>query len=772
MSFNGSLGEINYLELNKEIAQTATAIFVYDTSKDSDGGAWRHRTQNTSWYNETLNTSIRGSRREFPSVAVIVGTSTSVKIYDADDATLPMWMESNVNTSIFHENNVNSIYALNGKICICSNPYDFYVVDMIKDTSDEHSNNSKSIRKDISQRDNLSGTIRVLTDTTKGIQSRWTLATAMTVLPDAPIDPETNLPIPTIAVGTGQNGTTNAGLSIIKHDGNVYRFRFTGNNGGYYYSACDNVFFDENILYFSMDTYGVQRSLLRIDVNNWNSNIDLSGYVVPDNTYAFIQSTNYQNLLSPFRDNWFTKIQKIQKNSIATDAGLVFFYDKDPSTNNPKSNSGVCAITSEYNSGWMHGNIKGAFLADTDATNITGTELITNGTFDTDTSGWSVGNGGTISVDAQRLKIQNSPTQISAFASQGITTESGKEYAVSFTVEDATSSPAWMRVGTSNAGVNLLNQNFNGAGSHIFKFTATSSNTYITLMVSVGIVSRYTIVDNISVRSIDNDRSHNNKPLQVFGSITKSPVASGAELVAYSGFSASNYLKRPYPTDMDAGSGSYSIMLWEKFTTPGSGAGSACALGASDGSEQMIVYLSSNYGVYFDYGGTAAYVYITDGNKRNEVINGKWHFIVCQVSAGEIGEIYVNGVKQGTSNNATASNPLPFDSTYNFYVGCGRGDGSLPFPGSLALVRHSHTKLTADQIKKIYDDEKELFKYDANCTLTGGDTVLDLAHDTKTNLYHVATTTGRCTFSGLRRVDETATSTSLISASNGLIIEQ
>ena len=51
---------------------TAVDVFVYDTRKDSDGGAWRKRTQNTSWYNETLNTSTRGARKEFPSVAVIV----------------------------------------------------------------------------------------------------------------------------------------------------------------------------------------------------------------------------------------------------------------------------------------------------------------------------------------------------------------------------------------------------------------------------------------------------------------------------------------------------------------------------------------------------------------------------------------------------------------------------------------------------------------------------------------------------------------------------
>ena len=32
-----------------------TAMFVYDTSKDSDGGAWTEKCQHTSWYNEPIN---------------------------------------------------------------------------------------------------------------------------------------------------------------------------------------------------------------------------------------------------------------------------------------------------------------------------------------------------------------------------------------------------------------------------------------------------------------------------------------------------------------------------------------------------------------------------------------------------------------------------------------------------------------------------------------------------------------------------------------------
>ena len=45
--------ELDLTAISSSISDTAVDVFVYDTRKDSDGGAWRKRTQNTSWYNET-----------------------------------------------------------------------------------------------------------------------------------------------------------------------------------------------------------------------------------------------------------------------------------------------------------------------------------------------------------------------------------------------------------------------------------------------------------------------------------------------------------------------------------------------------------------------------------------------------------------------------------------------------------------------------------------------------------------------------------------------
>src|SRR5210317_2459947 len=62
-------------------AVTAVDVFIYDTSKDSDGGAWRHRCAGTTWYREPQNTATRGARREFPAVVALVLEKGKLTIY-------------------------------------------------------------------------------------------------------------------------------------------------------------------------------------------------------------------------------------------------------------------------------------------------------------------------------------------------------------------------------------------------------------------------------------------------------------------------------------------------------------------------------------------------------------------------------------------------------------------------------------------------------------------------------------------------------------------
>ena len=93
---------------------------------------------------------------------------------------------------------------------------------------------------------------------------------------------------------------------------------------------------------------------------------------------------------------------------------------------------------------------------------------------------------------------------------------------------------------------------------------------------------------------------------------------------------------------------------------------------------------------------------------------------------------------------------------------------------SLALWRVSATGPSAEQIKKIYNDEKHLFQENAKATLYGssGSAVTALAYDDEKELLHTGTSAGRSVFQGLTRIDNTTDAVgAAISASNGMVAE-
>ena len=216
----------NISEINSEIAATATDVFVYDTSKDSDGGEWRKRAINTSWYKEALNTPTRGGRKEFPAVAVLVLEAGKLTIYDGDDPDLPMWMVFNNTGSgigIFGRSlsTRTSVKMLNGLLVIggsySSAHFEaFSHINFITEKCQQTNNVGTVVfNNNISQRGEAS--------TYRNDESSFTFVNisrvnevAMTVLPNAPIDEVSGLPIPTIAAAT------DGGVTVIRETNRAF----------------------------------------------------------------------------------------------------------------------------------------------------------------------------------------------------------------------------------------------------------------------------------------------------------------------------------------------------------------------------------------------------------------------------------------------------------------------------------------------------------------------------------------------------------------------
>jgi hypothetical protein len=427
-------------------------------------------------------------------------------------------------------------------------------------------------------------------------------------------------------------------------------------------------------------------------------------------------------------------------------------------------------VTSSWTSGYVVGKIKGAFLSDTDTTNVTaGSNYVTNGTFDTDsdwikynnTTVWTI-SGGTASMSATASYLPLYQYNL------GLTT--GKRYVASV---DVTAISGQLKFDTARsdgssidgaAGVIITT-----TGTHTFTFTAQSDQDGIGIARDASINSSCTI-DNISIYELqEQDRSVNNNGLQVFGTVTKSAVATGAELVAYSGFSGSNYLQQPVNSDFEFGTGDWAFYGWHNNPTSASGSGTMFEIGrdTSSGDHIGMRYDGNNYELFISDDSFSS----QDVAEYAETPNGEWKF-VCGLRRGSQIEIYSDGVLKTTTNIVNATNDLGDNQSYLRFGN--RTYINQPWDGSLALWRVSKTAPSPEQIRKIYEDERVLFQENAACTLYGSsDAVTALAYDEDLQLLHVGTSSGRSDFQGLRRINNTTTAvTTAISASNGLVAEQ
>ena len=92
----------------------------------------------------------------------------------------------------------------------------------------------------------------------------------------------------------------------------------------------------------------------------------------------------------------------------------------------------------------------------------------------------------------------------------------------------------------------------------------------------------------------------------------------------------------------------------------------------------------------------------------------------------------------------------------------------------MALLRIGKNPPSAEQIREIYNDERNLYNENAKCTLYGAsDAITALGFDDTNGVLHAGTSSGRSDFRGLNRINNTTTAvTTAISASNELVAEQ
>ena len=756
LAYQDSVGEINLDKIKERTSDTATDIFVYDTRKDSDGGAWRHRTQNTSWYNEGASAT-RGARKEFPVVAVVVATTDTYTIYDGDDPNLPMWMvfESDGSSGArIARSGTSAITMLNGLMCATrsGSQRGAGFASFIDDTGYQISNGGKVL--DIGGRDGLIN--RNVTGSFSDTDSSYALAgngtcydVAMTVLPNASINSATGLPIPTIAIGH------NSGVSIITDSPSGVVYDLTAN------AEANDV---AEVAFLSDNRYSFATT-----ANNerwWVDDIQTAD----ENHNYFYQRTSFD--YSASGQVSVSRLGRVNGTSRGEDREAIF-----------RQASGMSRVryvdkvvnytTSDYNTGWMDGNIKRALLSSTDSTDLGGYlnnllifSGVDYGAFGS-ASGWTLSGAATPTISGGKLVYSGSGAGFAQRAQSPAVITSGLTYTVKFSVSEYSSGTVQTRTGNSPYGPTV-----SADGTYYHEIAAGSTPTETVLFYGNSFNGK---IDDVSVYIQDQDRSVKNKGMSVVGTVPRSPVADGAELMAYGPFSSNSHLIQDYSSDLDYGTGDFYYMIWVNLSghSPLQGIWSRQVQGQSSGNRIQVQTVGSGNGEVAIYAGVN-YTSIPGSNLRI----GKWHHLAMVRRSGTM-YWYKDGVEiVSYSDNTNYSNNAADLRLGGLNLGSqGQQHGTNHYQmsqGKLALFRTGGTGLSAQLIKKIYDDEKYLYRENAKCTLHGtSDAVTALAYDDSNNVIHAGTSSGRSEFQGLVRINNTTTAvTTAISASNGLVAEQ
>ena len=158
---------------------------------------------------------------------------------------------------------------------------------------------------------------------------------------------------------------------------------------------------------------------------------------------------------------------------------------------------------------------------------VIGSELVTNGTFDTDTTGWS-GVNSTLSVVSQKLRVTGDGVNSFPRATQSISTTIGSVYSVSGSFSVITDGSG-TEIQKSDDSVSFTNGKSSGSGVggviEDFIFVATATTTYIWLKSNA--TTSVIDWDNISVKEID----PLSVSIQMDGRMTYADEGDNAEIV-------------------------------------------------------------------------------------------------------------------------------------------------------------------------------------------------------------------------------------------------
>jgi hypothetical protein len=406
-------------------------------------------------------------------------------------------------------------------------------------------------------------------------------------------------------------------------------------------------------------------------------------------------------------------------------------------------------------------------MSDNDDTDVVGSgELITNGDFSGGTTGWSTNGTSIITDQGGYIRVDRNSGSAANQCYQDITTVVGVTYMVRAKV-----------IATNNQYASIYHP-----GGETKSTTAATADVLTGSFVATGTTSRIELgatggsavtadFDDVSVMLAEDDRSGNFQSIPVYGTIPKQACNTGTDLVSYGPFSTSNYMEAPYNDDLDFGTGNFTIQGWIKPVASTSVQTLFHRRRYASNANTIEIGVNTDETFYFYTGATMTTL---TGDPMNA---DTWQHFACVRDNDEL-QLYIDGQLIRTAAGGPDDVSHPDNHTrIGAYIN-NTGTVSYPWLGELALLKVSSKKATANEIAKIFNDEKKLFEPNAKATLYWDDTssnkerISGLAYDSITERVHAGTSSGRSEFQGLVRVNNSTDAVGTnITAIDGMVAE-
>jgi hypothetical protein len=396
--------------------------------------------------------------------------------------------------------------------------------------------------------------------------------------------------------------------------------------------------------------------------------------------------------------------------------------------------------------------------------------LIVNGDFTGTNAGWTTGNANsTVTNTGTALQVQVVATGTTAGVYQDFNTVPGLTYEMTYDLaSNTTGSTVTAAVGTAAtfASTALVSTATSGTATSIkVRFTATSTSHTLSAYSATAATTGSTFsIDNVVLKEVALDRTYKAKPSTIYGALTRSNVASAASLVCYGGFSGANYLQEAYSSDLDFGTGAWSVGAWVNGVT--AAVSTIVERAGTSGPSIVLGTTSTGQFIATAFDGTTT----RSATTTNTYASGSWTSVRAQYTTDGKLVVVVNGEVAATATGTpllTLNNALATFTTGNGY------QTIAPFPGQIALVKWSASVPTTEQSRWMYAQESQMFRSGAQVNTPVYGNVNGLGYDSDTDRWHMAQSAYASEWSGLVRVASTAVpygSYTLVQAQSGSTI--